>query len=115
VDFQSLREKYKNIGKGSGDAAVAQTEEDREKIRKDYEKLAESTQGVHTCEVCYGSGIERYSYNFQVREMNCTRCGGDGIIIKKNLAPNEANEELVCQSQESNANADENEEPPSIF
>jgi len=88
VDFAALRAKYEKMaasssaavsGKTSQQQEILQPTEEEEKIKSDYEKLAEMDV-MRTCHVCHGTGIERFSYNFQVREQNCTGCDGEGLV-----------------------------------
>lgn len=37
---------------------------------------------IHVCHVCHGSGIEKYQYQFMVRDRNCESCDGEGSILK---------------------------------
>jgi len=34
------------------------------------------------CMDCNGSGLKKMSYNYQVREINCDLCEGEGLLAK---------------------------------
>ena len=44
------------------------------------------------CHVCQGYGLVKEIYNHQVKELNCTRCEGDGIV-RKEIAGSKAGNE----------------------
>jgi len=107
VDFQALREKYKNpinqsVGLANKTESIVENEEKR---KKDLELLA-AMDVMRTCHICHGTGIERYTYNFQVREMNCSGCEGDGLVRKR---PEVSKDNVIAPS---NDIEDEDNPPP---
>lgn len=71
VDFEALREKYTKLKAEAPPVPVLS-----EEAAAVYERL----DAITTCSICVGSGIEKYMYNNQQREQNCTGCDGEGLI-----------------------------------
>jgi hypothetical protein len=79
VDFEALREKYKN--KANISPATSLTDEEIEKIRRDTEELA-GLDTLHACHVCNGTGVEVYEYNHRRCEKTCCTCDGERLVRK---------------------------------
>ncbi len=80
VDFLALREKYSAIAAKrpivtAREPGIEAT--DREKIELEGHARLDK---LIACHVCHGSGIEKYVYNFSVREQNCSKCDGEGVV-----------------------------------
>jgi DnaJ-class molecular chaperone len=37
---------------------------------------------MRICKGCSGLGLRKEHYNFQVKEVNCSECDGEGLLIK---------------------------------
>jgi len=86
VDFEALREKYKDkaaSAKATPASTPAESEADAQ-VRTDYEKL-QHLDTIRACSICRGSGIEKYIYNFQERERNCDICDGEGLVRRAEI------------------------------
>ena len=83
MDFKALRAKYAKQSEAAKAAVEASKSEEalaeEGKIKADYEKLSALPE-LRACHICNGTGVERFSYNFQQREQNCEHCDGEGLV-----------------------------------
>lgn len=45
------------------------------------------------CSRCHGTGLIDHTYNFQVRQLNCEHCDGEGLIQKRVVLKHDGNTE----------------------
>jgi hypothetical protein len=92
IDFEGLRQKYKNIKKSS--AVMTQQngsdEEEEERRRNEKEKLERQREENENamkklneykiCQMCNGQGIIKETYNFYQIDKTCPECDGESVM-----------------------------------
>jgi len=73
IDVNAIISKYKND--------VEQHSSKPEEVQSFTNKF----DGLQICEVCKGCGLRKELYNHQVKEVNCEKCEGEGIVPNEKM------------------------------
>eukprot|EP00578_Thalassiosira_sp_NH16_P027120 CAMPEP_0181082744 /NCGR_PEP_ID=MMETSP1071-20121207/3785_1 /TAXON_ID=35127 /ORGANISM="Thalassiosira sp., Strain NH16" /LENGTH=111 /DNA_ID=CAMNT_0023164351 /DNA_START=46 /DNA_END=379 /DNA_ORIENTATION=+ len=83
IDVEALYKKYSNPSSASASAHEIDNLRPASSVNPDM-------KCIRICKQCHGYGLVKETYNFQVKEVNCGECEGEGIVgieNKENYAP----------------------------
>lgn len=76
IDVNAIISKYKND--------VEQHSSKPEEVQSFTNKFdGDGLDQLQICKLCKGCGLRKELYNHQVKEVNCEKCEGEGIVPRK--------------------------------
>ena len=96
IDFNALKEKYaaksatSTSTQGAADLLTDAMMSEQMQRQQEARIANEVLDKYRTCDMCHGTGIQKYIYNFMSMESNCDTCEGEGLLIRKKTEPTAA-------------------------